>query len=418
MVFSPDLVETEVADRLVRELFDLVLAEAATQQLSKEQQEIIDLLRTLIEDTWRSLQQFDTNHSTHFPSDRLEVIDKEIKTYDRTKPTNIGMYLLCILAAEHIGFLIEAKAETLLTAIIDRLISVERANGFYYDWCFQSGVQMEIWPGDKEKKKLDFISSVDNAWLALSLLILKKAKPDLAGKIQGKILNKMKFETFFNTKTQEYWGGKWVGTGNTTNHTYSRKSVSEVRVIALIHAALEKNKAKKAKILQRLKDKDGNVPNKFAGGSLFELFMVRLFISEPEFDEVIRTLFEIHKRYGLMFLHGLIGISVGDNPKVDNNYDEAGVGGIYPSDTWITSHGLVLPFLIDPKLALKTLLTVCNIAGYRGKYGLFDGVDVETQTFTNTQVFINQAMVFLSLFLFVHDPNFFKKYTHQYFANP
>jgi hypothetical protein len=361
-------------------------------------EEQAEILAARLQRTWHSLQLFFQTSSTYFPADRLAVCESEINIYPRTKPTNIGLGILSLLAAEQLGFLPQTETQAQLKQLLDSLAQVERSDGFFYDWYdAHNGEVLLEWP-DSGQQLERFLSSVDNAWLALALLITQKAKPELADQIQTEFLSKMDFETFFDPQSEELWGGYSVTKQQHTNYHYSRERLSEPRIIHWVNAALCTDEEKKREILQRLLGKDGEVPHQLAGGALFELLMPRLFIRENYLDETVNDIFRQHLEYGNQHLDGCVGVSVADDPTQHNHYREMGVGGTYPSTTVLSSHGLALALLVQPKIALEAFQKAEQFPGFYTDLGYFDAVDTKTGATTNTQVFIDQAMVFLSFF--------------------
>lgn len=357
-----------------------------------------EFLAERIKRTWDSLQLFFQTETTGLPADRLELNQDGVEVHPQTKPTNVGLGLMCLLAAEQMGLASESEVNRRLEQILDSLKQLERSQGFFYDWYdSKSGDRLTHWPDGDHQLNL-FLSSVDNGWLAMSLLTLQKAKPELAAEIQSEFLNKMDFDFFFDRGEQELWGGYIVSKGKYSDYHYPRKFISEPRIIHWVKAALTSNKEERQAVFHRLLDKDGEIPYQVAGGAMFELLMLRLFLREKYLDLSLGQAFYNHKEYGKKYLGGAVGISVADDPTNNNRYLEMGVGGLYKCDSVISSHGMALSMLMDPKLAEQTMRQLEAIPGFYGKYGYTDAVDVKTGAVTNTQVFIDQAMVFLSLF--------------------
>ncbi|NCO11898.1 MAG: hypothetical protein COV78_03370 [Candidatus Pacebacteria bacterium CG11_big_fil_rev_8_21_14_0_20_34_55] len=366
--------------------------------------------------TWASLNLFFQREQTDFlPADRLRFSPTEISIFPQTKPTNIGLGLLSVLGAEKLQTLDSNEANRRLKLMLESLKNIERFNGFFYDWYdSKSKKKLDKWPEDGHALDL-LLSSVDNAWLALSLLIVAQAKPDLTELIQEEFLSKMNFDFFFDEKTEETFGGYSVSQSRHTENHYVRDLLSETRIVHWVHAALTTNKKQRVEILKRLLSKQGTIPNKLAGGALFELLMPRLFIREKYLDVALHQIFDEHLGYGNSSLDGMVGISVADNPNAADRYTEMGVGGMYPSSSIISAHGVVLAFLARPEIALKTISTLELIPGFYNEHGYKDAVDIRSGKTTQTQVFINQAMVFLCLISL--EDSYFTKLFSKYFTD-
>lgn len=363
--------------------------------------------------TWNSINRlFQSEENNFFPADRVRFTETknrasfptadtsspiEISSFYQTKPTNIGLGLLSFLAAKEIGQLETSEAERRIKIMLDSLKNLDRFEGFFFDWYdARSKKLLTHWPDDGHELDL-FLSSVDNAWLALALLIVAQAIPTLANYIQAEFLDQMDFDFFFDKERGELLGGYSVSRNEYTHHHYPRSLVSEPRIVHWAHAALCNEKLEKIEILKRLLNEQGEIPSTLAGGALFELLMPRLLIREKHMDSVLQKLFDTHYQYGLSYLNGLVGLSVADNPNDNDRYTERGVGGTYRSDTVISSHGAVLALLVNPKVAIQSLTTLEEIPEFFNEFGYKDAADIVNKIPTHTQVFIDQAMVLLGL---------------------
>lgn len=376
-------------------------------------------LRTITEETWVPLTSFFQRDSTYFPADRAKITEHEIEHRYQTKPTNIGMAIVSLLGAERIGHLSDRQVDYVIETIIDNLKNLKRHEGFFLDWYdSRTGEVLTHWPGadetiDKSKpsRLKQFVSSVDNAWLAAALLTAQKAKPHLAEKIQ-EILDQMDFEFFFDEEAQEVRGGYDVGAKKFDRFHYPRHKISEPRIITWVNAALKKNPEERKEILSRLLDREGRIPNELAGGAMFELLMPRLFVRERYLDERIETFVKKHLE------SGRVGRSVGDDPNLPGfPYIENGFAGDYPPREFITSHGIALLLSVFPEEAIRELMRAKTAYNgfYREGFGFMDSYSPETDRSTTTKVFVNEAMVFLSLLNYLED-NYFVNAFEQHFT--
>lgn len=362
-----------------------------------DRQGLEELAAERIRNTWNSLKFFYYTQSTGFPGDRLSLQDG-IKVVSRTKPTNIGLGMVALLAAERNKLLSCSDCERKLKLMIGSLGELPRHEGFFYDWVdAETGSLINTWPENNEPLP-EFVSSVDNAWLVLALIAVSEAKPTMAPRIWKDILSGMNFDYFLIPETEDILGGYNVTEGAYTDYCYPRNLLSEPRIVHIANAALQQDQDKRRIALRRLLDREGNVPSQPSGGALFELLMPRLFCHEDYLDGVLGPILSSHLEYGCNNLNGAVGISVGDDPTNEDRYTEMGVGGRYPASTVLTSHGMALWLLVEPERAWETLLRVEKVCpGFFSGIGYRDSVDINTGNATRTQVFVNQAMVFLSM---------------------
>jgi cyclic beta-1,2-glucan synthetase len=122
-------------------------------------------LRMVARRTWRYFETFITAEDHSLPPDNFQE-DPEPVVARRTSPTNIGLYMLSIIAAHDFGWIgtheLVGRLEDLL-ASLDRL---ERFRGHFYNWYDT---------GDLRALEPKYISSVDSGNLAGHLLALNNA---------------------------------------------------------------------------------------------------------------------------------------------------------------------------------------------------------------------------------------------------
>ncbi|WP_433324198.1 glucoamylase family protein [Spirillospora sp. CA-294931] len=171
------------------------------------------VLRSYAADTWRSLTAM-VDPGTGVPSDG---VSGDLATRDRvTSPTNIGGYLWSTVAARDLGLISASDARG---RVLRALASVERlarhpGSGQFFNWYDPATLrQVTTWPGNGNAVK-QFLSSVDNAWLAGALMTVRNAVPASAT-AANRILRGMDFAAYYDPKgatngTGLLRGGFWV----------------------------------------------------------------------------------------------------------------------------------------------------------------------------------------------------------------
>ena len=97
----------------------------------------------------------------------------------QTSPTDIASYLWSTLAAEVLDLIDDAEADRRLGATLATLGRMERDHGFFFNLCdVATGARLGV-GGDKDHPPRPFLSSVDNAWLAAALMMVRNARPAL-----------------------------------------------------------------------------------------------------------------------------------------------------------------------------------------------------------------------------------------------
>lgn len=144
--------------------------------------------------TWRSFTAM-VDTSSGLPTDQLYA---DGTTDVQTSTTNIGAYMWSAVAANRLGILGHAALVRRLTATIGTLERMERhePDGQFYNWYdHRDGSKLTYWPPTGDP--LDpILSSVDNAWLATGLRIVRGAVPELATRA-GALYDSMDFGFYY-----------------------------------------------------------------------------------------------------------------------------------------------------------------------------------------------------------------------------
>ena len=135
---------------------------AASQPLSNDD---IRLLRLTARRTWRFFETFVGAEDHALPPDNFQEKPTPVVAH-RTSPTNIGLYLLSIVAARDFGWIGTVTAIERLEATLGTMRGLERFRGHFYNWY-----------DTRDLRPLDpkYISSVDSGNLAGHLIALGQA---------------------------------------------------------------------------------------------------------------------------------------------------------------------------------------------------------------------------------------------------
>jgi hypothetical protein len=147
-------------------------------------------------DTWRSLERM--AWPSGLPGDSLS---RDGSGWGRparqTSPTNIGAYLWSVLAAERLKLITPDESRARLSRTLDTLGRMERQHGFFLNELDPAdGRALKVWPVDSSPCR-PHVSSVDNGWLAASLMMVSQAHPELRDR-SDKILEDMDFRFFYS----------------------------------------------------------------------------------------------------------------------------------------------------------------------------------------------------------------------------
>jgi cyclic beta-1,2-glucan synthetase len=127
-------------------------------------------LRLVARRTWRFFEKFVTAEDNMLPPDNFQE-DPEPVIAHRTSPTNLGLYLLSIVAARDFGWLGTLGALERLEETFATMKKLERFRGHFFNWYDTSDLRV------LEPK---YVSSVDSGNLAGHLLVLGNACQEIA----------------------------------------------------------------------------------------------------------------------------------------------------------------------------------------------------------------------------------------------
>ncbi len=131
--------------------------------------------------TWTSLAAMEFV-DTGLPADGIADTLAAASRTRATSPTNIGGLLWCTVAARELGFIDAREARVRFTRTLSGLADLERhgPTGSFYNWYDPAdGTMLRTFPGGGSISP--FLSSVDNGWLMVGLLVAAAAEPAVAG---------------------------------------------------------------------------------------------------------------------------------------------------------------------------------------------------------------------------------------------
>ncbi len=137
------------------------LAKAKSELTPAQQRE----LRLIARRTWRFFEDFVTAEDNHLPPDNFQEDPRPVVAH-RTSPTNIGLYLLSIVAARDFGWCGMRDALDRIEATFGSLARMSKFRGHLYNWY-----------DTRDLRPLEprYVSSVDSGNLAAHLMTLAGA---------------------------------------------------------------------------------------------------------------------------------------------------------------------------------------------------------------------------------------------------
>jgi len=211
-----------------------------------------------VRDTWRSFTAM-VEPSTGIPADNIGGTLDPATRSRYTSPTNVGSYLWSAIVAHRLGVIDRRELVSRTRATLDSVARLERhpASGQFYNWYDPATlVKLRTWPVDGGTV-YPFLSSVDNAWMAAALMVVRNAVPEVRAQAQA-LLDPMDFAFYFDPNGREpgvglmrggFWDevppgcslpGNYPGVGPDvyyTCHTYGAFN-SETRMISYVAISL------------------------------------------------------------------------------------------------------------------------------------------------------------------------------------
>jgi Putative glucoamylase/Protein of unknown function (DUF3131) len=155
--------------------------------------------------TWHSFVMM-TNPQTGLTADNVSAEGVRAKY---TSPTNIASYIWSALSARDVGVLKPQEARDRIAVTLRTLARLERSHGEFYNWYDpDTGERLRVWPANGSRV-YGFLSTVDNGWLAASLLMVERAVPQLRQQADA-ILADMDFGFYYDPAEGQLYGGAWT----------------------------------------------------------------------------------------------------------------------------------------------------------------------------------------------------------------
>jgi len=384
------------------------------------------MLRAIASDTWGYFRDL-VDHRHHLPMNYIQTKPvRQIGDYAST--TDIAMYLMAVVSAYDLDLIDHETAVTRIRGTLEQLAKLPTWHHFFYNYYSTTNLQITN----------QYISSVDNGWLAVALIVIRQAFPELSPPANA-LLNPMNFSEFYDPANGQIRLGYEVEKGKMAPYHYGLLS-TEARIISVV--AIGKGDVPEEhwfKIFRTLPKEwtwqrqvpqgeyksylghdvfqgyytyvnDGHkvpfVPS--WGGSLFEFLMPTLVVDERRIapkglglndQHAVR----IHMHYALKERGFPVwGLSPCATPKGRHGgYSEYGVAALgskgYKDEAIVTPHVSMLAIGFEPDAVVKNLRELIRRYAIYGPYGLYDSVDVETGDVAYRYLALDQGMSLIAL---------------------
>lgn len=393
-----------------------------------------DRLALYAKDTWKSFDALVL--PTGLPTDGAKHLAAAWEPVGFTSPTDIAAYLWSILAAEDLHLIGPEESRTRIDATLKALGGLERSHGFLFNWyCPKTGQRLKVWPAGGGVVR-PFLSTVDNGWLAASLMMIANARPAHREAAEA-ALAPMDFGFFYDKFDPAdparhpglLHGGYWTDADSYAGFHYGTLN-TEPRIssyVGIARGQIPKEHYYRmtratgpgpVQVLEGVPVSQGTVA--YRGfhlvptwdGTMFEALMVPLFV--PEAAWAPQSWGVNHPLYARAQIeHGLSDAGLGYWGR-SASCDPAGgyrVFGVPPlgadsrvravvssNDAAMTPHAsfLALPFAPAESLANLAKLAEAFPASY-GPYGFRDAIDVRSGVVSNQVLTLDQGMILAAI---------------------
>jgi hypothetical protein len=413
---------------------------SSVYKVEKFPQDDKQLLRQIAADTWKYFDNL-VDKESHLPVDNIGLGEKGVMTDgtrigDYTNITNIGLYMMCIVAGYDFKFIDKEEAVKRLNLTLDSIERLETYKGFPYNY-----YDITIF-----QRTSNFISFVDSGWLAAGLVVAKNAFPEAVAKRCQKILDSMDFSFFYDTVEGSMYHGYYTNINYYSEYHYG-VLYSETRAISYLAIGkgdvpkehwfnlartfsrdwlwqTQMPQGRRAKQYMGCTTEGGYYVYddiKFVpswGGSMFEALMPAIILDEKRLAPKALGLND--KRHAQIQIkealeklaYPVFGMSPSSVP--GSGYREYGVKALgmkgYKQGV-VTPHATFLALEFAPRACVDNIRRMLKDYKAYGEYGFYDAINVKTGRVALKYLCLDQAMSFLALDNYLNDGAIRKRFS-------
>lgn len=327
---------------------------------------------------WQYFQDFLGPENHWLPPDNWQE-QPAVGLARRTSPTNIGMALLCCLAAADLDFISQKKAVQLIAHLLDTVESLPKWRGHLYNWYDTSSA---------EPLSPRYVSTVDGGnfcgcLIALRQGLLEWGEDVLAERVEA-LSRGIDFSLLYDAERKLFTIGYDAEQERYTQGWYDLMA-SEARQTSFIAVARGQVAPRHWRRLSRMLVGD----NDYSGmaswtGTMFEYFMPNLLLPvEPNslmYESLAFCLYEQRRRTGRRAPWGISesGFYAFDGG-LNYQYKAHGVQKLglkrdLDAELVVAPYASFLALLLAPGRAVRNLRWIRDL-GAEGKYGLYEALD-------------------------------------------
>ena len=363
--------------------FALPFLEQEYAPLQKPTGYMREVLKRLAKNTLLFYETAITDEDNGLPPDNVQL-DPNKGISHRTSPTNIGLYLCALIAAEKLRLLSPEETARRIAQTIDTLEKMQKWNGHLYNWYDTRTLEVLQPP---------FVSSVDSGNLAVSLLCCAQGVRVLMNQLSGAyrdlptrldaLAEGMAFGPLYDSEADLFFIGFHPETGSATAEHYDQLA-SESRLLSFVAIALGQVPLRHWYRLGRQYTRlwGGGCAMLSYSGTMFEYMMPLLFLPLVKgtlLSDACRNAFQAQRRvrHGKVFGVSESGYYAFD-PELYYQYKAFGIPALAISgnaqDNVIAPYASFLSMAVGLKASFHNLLRLQNL-GLEGALGMFEAAD-------------------------------------------
>ncbi|MDD3336513.1 MAG: hypothetical protein PHI98_13530 [Eubacteriales bacterium] len=320
----------------------------------------------------------DEDHA--LPPDNVQI-DPNKGISHRTSPTNIGLYLTSLLAAEKLRMLPSEETAQRIEATVETLEALPKWRGHLYNW-YDTRTLAPMQPL--------FVSSVDSGNYAVSLLtcaqgirvlmpVLPARYQELSARLDA-LVSAMDFQPLFDGDAELFYIGIHPDLPNEAPAHYDLLA-SEARLLSFVSIMLGQIPVQHWFRLGRARSRGGRVLISYSG-TMFEYMMPLLFhcpVRGTLLDVALKGAFREQAAHKL---GGVFGVSESGyyafDPNLYYQYKAFGLPALAldpgKTDNVISPYSTALSLTVDLKRSFANLLKLQTL-GMEGPLGYFEAAD-------------------------------------------
>ncbi len=325
---------------------------------------------------WNFFSDSVNEKTAHLPPDNVQLAPTEAVAM-RTSPTNIGLYLLSVVAAEDFGFISAEEATKRIDNTLDTLTQLEKWHGHLYNW-------YDL----KSTRPLGgYVSTVDSGNLCVCLVALARHLysngRESSAKQAEALYEAADFSVLYNAERNLFSLGYDEREKRLSDICYDLY-MSEARSTSYFALAFGKAPPKHWRALARpIVERHGFIGMASWSGTAFEYFMPQLFLplyKDSFAYESLRFALKAQKSFACGKLWGCSesGYFCFDS-EMNYQYKAHGVQSLAlcrhkEKEMVLSPYSVYLSMCLSPSGAMKTIAAY-EAEGYGGAYGLYEAVD-------------------------------------------